>query len=132
MISYKYKVTLRLTWPYLICNFYVTMPFRLSKFRSVANPIRDFFRGKEGPVRPHNPQLSRDLQMHNACRREMVQGEEWWEKRARRRKKGDMQAKVIRSSLQGSREGVGQKDEARKRERTTRLLRIAVPRPWGP
>ena len=114
------------------CNFYVTTPFRLSKFCSVVNPIRDFFRGKEDPVRPHNSQLSRDLQMHNACRREMVQGEEWWEKRARRRKKRDMQAKVIRSSLQGSCEEVGEKDEERKREQTTRLLRIAVSRPWGP
>lgn len=43
--------------------------------RGRANPIRDFFRGNEGPVRPHNPRLSRDHQMHNACGREMVQGE---------------------------------------------------------
>jgi hypothetical protein len=38
--------------------------------RGTANPIRDFFRGKGDPARPHNPRLSRDLQMHNVCWRE--------------------------------------------------------------
>lgn len=76
--SFKYKATSRSSWR-LVCNFFnVNHAFSLAQVtvRGVANPIRDFFRGTEGPVRPHNPWLSRDLQMHNACRREMVQGAE--------------------------------------------------------
>jgi len=62
--------------------------------------------------------------------RETVEGDE----RARRRREVDMQAKVIRSSLQGTRrsQGMRRMRGRGKREGATRLLRIAVPRPWGP
>jgi len=107
--SFKYKVTLRsLCISFAI--FYVITPFHLLKSRFTAWQTQFAIsfaekRASEGPVRPHNPRLSRDLQMHNAC---MVQGKEWREKRVRRRKKRDMQAKVIRSSLQGTRRSQGE------------------------
>lgn len=67
-------------------------------------------------MRPHNPRLSRDLQMHNACaterdrERERGRGRQNEKKRRRGeaeeqregRRRGDMQAKVIRNSLQGT------------------------------
>lgn len=117
ILVYRYSISLAI--------FYVITPSRPSESRFAAlstNPIRDFFRGKGGPVRPHNPRLSRDLQMHNACgterekerkgERSSRQNERARKRRSRRRreqreeraracgrKRGDMQAKVIRSSL---------------------------------
>lgn len=107
------------SWPHLVCDSFFSLSLSFLRnhafssarvtVRGMANPIRDFFRGNEGPVRPHNPRLSRDLRMHNACGREMVQREERAGKMyGRGRRKGDMQAKVIRSSLQGTRRSRGE------------------------
>lgn len=87
-------------------------------------------------MRPHNPRLSRDLRMHNACGREMVQGEERAGKtRAGERegeRKGDMQAKVIRSSLQGTRRRVGEKDDGEEERTNDASSKNSGPKALGP
>lgn len=84
MARFKYKDTLRSSavtsrLQFFFLSFFLhNHAFSSARVtvRGMANPIRDFFRGNGGPVRPHNPRLSRDLRMHNACGRETVQGEE--------------------------------------------------------